>query len=382
MPVINDIFTARVRDLGSDGAAVVEHPCGQVFFVPGLWPGELARIRITGFRKRLGFGALEALLEPAAERVAPPCPHHGLGERDCGGCPWQFVSYPAQLEAKQARVQAGLERVGVAADAILPIWAAPATLGFRNRAQFKTDGRQLGYVAAASKRLAPIADCPILTGRNRETLRDLLALLPRPAWRPPRKTAWTTLDIDEDVSADSVAVNRRLPFRQANSAQNERMRSWLAAVIAPLAREAPVLELFAGSGNFTRVLASAGFDRIVAVEGVAEVVAGLNGRQLPGVSAVAADLFSERAVQQLGRDCAATQVLVLDPPRDGFAQLATLLSACRELQHIFYISCDLATFARDSGVLQQQGFAPVQVQPLDQLPHTPHVELLASFSRV
>jgi 23S rRNA (uracil1939-C5)-methyltransferase len=29
-----------VRDLSSDGQAVVAHPSGRVFFVPGAWRGE------------------------------------------------------------------------------------------------------------------------------------------------------------------------------------------------------------------------------------------------------------------------------------------------------------------------------------------------------
>jgi 23S rRNA (uracil1939-C5)-methyltransferase len=142
-----------------------------------------------------------------------------------------------------------------------------------------------------------------------------------------------------------------------------------------------VLELFAGSGNFTDVLAGAGFASIVAVEAVTEAAASLRQRQLPGVTVTEADLFNAAAVVALGRGCADARLLVLDPPRDGCSQLGTLLDACRVLEKVAYISCSLATFARDAGLLLARGFRVGEVQPLDQFPHTPHVELLATFSR-
>ena len=94
-----------------------------------------------------------------------------------------------------------------------------------------------------------------------------------------------------------------------------------------------------------------------------------------------ADLFNAAAVAGLGRDCADVRLLVLDPPRDGCNQLGTLLDSCRMLETVIYISCNLATFARDAGLLLARGFRVGEVQPLDQFPHTPHVELLATFSR-
>lgn len=381
MPALNDRFTAVVRDVVSDGSAVLEHPCGQVFFVPGLWFGETAEVRITGFKKRHGYAELLRLVEPSPYRVEPFCPHQGRGSGDCGGCPLQFVDYRAQLDAKQNRVRQVLARTGVGVETIPPIWASPEIQGYRNRAQFKTDGQRLGYMAAGSNRIAAVEDCPILSDVNRSTLKNLLARLPEKSWRPRRKSTWTSIDIDEDVGANAVIVNQRRPFRQANSAQNERMQAWLAAAVADLEKAAPVLELFAGSGNFTGVLATAGFSSIVAVEGVPEAVAAMLERKLPGVRPQTSDLFGERAVARLGAENAGTRLLVLDPPRDGFSQLATLLAACKTLERVAYVSCNLATFARDARFLLDHGFQVQEIQTLDQFPHTPHVELLGLFSR-
>jgi 23S rRNA (uracil1939-C5)-methyltransferase len=380
MPAIHELFTARVRDMSSEGAAIVEHASGQVFFVPGVWLGEVGEFRVTGFKKRFGFAELVNLLEPAPDRVAAPCRHHGFGKQHCGGCPWQFVAYEAQLQVKEARVRRTLARLG-AGDVVQPVWASAAAFGYRNRAQFKSDGRAIGYVAAGSNQLVAIEDCLILSDHNRQTLDDLRATLPNPAFRPGKKSPWTTLDIDDDMSAAEVVVNRRRPFRQGNSGQNLRMRAWLADNLAPLAKQKPVLELFAGSGNFTEVLAAAGFASVVAVEGVAEAVAALDAKSLPGVTARLADLFVAANVKALAQAVPDAQILVLDPPRDGFRELATLVDGCRALTDVLSISCDLATFARDAEVLLGRGFQLVEVQPLDQFPHTPHVELLAVLRR-
>lgn len=378
MPSLNERFTARVRALSSEGSGIVEHASGQVFFVPGVWLGELGEFRVTGFKKRFGFAVLDTLLEPAPERVVPPCPHHGFDAGQCGGCPWQFVAYEAQLAAKEARVRQALARL-VAEERIRPIRGSPRQLGFRNRAQLKTDGKRIGFVSPGSRQLAPVDDCLILSDHNRASLRALAATLPNPAFRPPRGQDWTTLDIDDEIGPDAVAINRRRPFRQGNDPQNAWMKAWLGERLAGQDRASPVLELFAGSGNFTEVIAARGFDRVLAVEGSAEAVAQLAARGLPGVATLVANLFSEEGLDRARRGLADAEVLVLDPPREGLRGIAALLGKKHSLREVLYVSCDLATFARDAAVLVAAGFVMEEVQPLDLFPQGPHLELLSRF---
>ena len=379
MAAVNETFTATVKTVVNDGNGLVEHPSGQLFFVPGVWAEERGIFRITGFKKRHGYARLETLLEPSRHRITPPCPHHGFVAGDCGGCPWQFVDYKAQISAKQAFVERALARL--APKSVRPLWPAPDTLGYRNRAQLKTDGKSIGYVSAGSNALAPIEDCLVLSDHNRHTLQALLATLPNPAWRPARKQAWTTLDLDEDVDASGVSVNRRRPFRQANTVQNMRMRAWLGERLASLTSDGVVLELFAGAGNFTEAIVAAGSGPVLAVEGDRAALAALADARLLNVETLAADLFSDEGIEGVHRRARGATVLVLDPPREGFKGIGNLLSKKSQFGDIFYISCDLATFARDAAVCLDRGFVLKEVQPLDQFPQTPHIELLAWFSR-
>src|SRR5258708_27561461 len=70
---------------------------GRVTFVPFAAPGELVRVRVVRQKQRLAWAELEAVERPAPGRTAPPCPLFGR----CGGCQWQHVTRPVQLEAKR-----------------------------------------------------------------------------------------------------------------------------------------------------------------------------------------------------------------------------------------------------------------------------------------
>lgn len=379
-PTLQGCFSAQVEDLTSGGYGVIAHPSGVRFFIGGVWPGERVTVEIETVKSRSGTARLVAVDQPSPDRVAPPCKFQGAGSGQCGGCAWMFIDYPAQLHAKQKQVLKALDGL-VARDLIRQIIPAPQPLGYRNRAQLKTDGERLGFLQAGSHTLIEVDDCLALSDTNRATLRDLCGRLPDPAWRPHKKHQWTTLDIDESVSAVSASVNQRLPFQQANDAQNERMQEWVAEILAPVPRRAPILELFAGSGNFTRVAVEMGYDHITAVEGVATAVQALLDLQLPGVAAEVADLFNALSVSRLSRTWSNTNVLLLDPPRDGFRLIEALLPDLPKLTHIIYISCDLATFRRDAGYIIASGFAAREVQPLDLFPQTPHIETMTFFER-
>ncbi len=380
-PLLGSRFVTEVVDLTSAGAGVVVHPSGLRLFVMGAWPEEQVEVEIEVVKQRFGKARLLAVHRPSPERTEPPCPYYGTDERACGGCPWQFVTYEAQLKAKQRQVVRVLDALGVASDLAEPIWPSERRFGYRTRAQLKTDGTRLGYVAAGSRDLVDVGECPVLTDVNRATLGGLRAQLPNSHWRPQRRQEWSTLDIDETVDASSASLNQRLPFQQANAGQNQRMRAWLRDILEPLPRSLKVLELFAGSGNFTEVLADAGFDEIVAVEAVAAALKALEDKALPGVSTQVRDLFAHDAVKDLAVTTGGTGLLVLDPPRDGMNTLATVLEPMHSLRHILYISCDLATFRRDAEVILQRGYRIKQVQPVDLFPQTPHVEVLTCFER-
>ena len=375
------IFTAIVRDLASDGRGILSHPDGLTVFVPGVWQGEECRVRFIGLQNRIGIGEVVEIIQPSLHRVIPRCPHHGFVSGDCGGCPWQFVDYPAQLQAKQNVVNKSFARLDFYE--VNPVWPSPQTYAFRNRTQLKTDGTQLGYQSANSHHIAAIQQCPVLTASNQATLQQLLDRLPNDAWRAPPKRGkqrqWTSLNFDDGMTVDDVVVNQRLPFRQSHHQQNTAMRTWLQTQLHAVNAEEPVLELFCGSGNFTEVIASNTRGRIVAVEGDQRAIDLLQAKNLPRVECVVTNLFEATGFDKFCRRYP-FKTLVLDPPRDGLKAFDTLLNKAVSIRKIFYISCNVATMSRDIQRLTDRGFTINTVQPLDQNPHTPHVEVLVALS--
>ncbi|WP_188151978.1 class I SAM-dependent RNA methyltransferase [Teredinibacter waterburyi] len=378
---VGQVFTGTVRDLASDGRGVVVNPDGKTFFAAGVWPGEKGEFRVTGLKGRVGFAKLLTLDMASAnsKRVTPACQYHGIDDASCGGCPWMFMDYEEQLNAKQQRVAQAMQRLDAVAS-VQPIIGSAKTLGYRNRAQFKSNGPKLGYVALASNNLVDVAECPVLTPHNNTTLKDLRVELPNNAWRPKSKQQWVTLDIDESVTASNASVNARLPFQQGNDQQNKVMQDWLAGMLETFPTSLKVLELFCGSGNLTKIIAAAGFTKITAVEVIDTALEQLREQDLAGVEVLACDIYNEYKLGPVRVAFKKHDVLVLDPPRDGLKTLPILMPGKPKFKHIFYVSCDLPTFTRDAGVLIEKGYKLNSVQPLDMFPQTQHIELMAHFS--
>ena len=251
-----------IRDLTSNGQGVGEAPDGQIVFVGGAWLNERVLVRRTRHGAKTSAQLIE-VIDAFEERVEPVCGHHR--ENQCGGCPWMFVSYDAQLSAKADKLRASLESLN-AAQIAPTVHPSPRQWGYRNRAQLKTNGKALGYLAASSHEIVDVSVCPILTEPNQEQLTELREQLPNNKWRPKSRQKWVTLDIDDQRT--SPLVNQRQSFRQANDDQNTVMSRWLASALKSLVPSAGVLELFCGSGNLTSVLAGCFPNhQITAVEG-------------------------------------------------------------------------------------------------------------------
>lgn len=285
-----------------------------------------------------------------------------------------FVDYPAQVEAKVNKVQALASHLE--SDCPVEFIAAPEEFGYRNRAQFKATHEALGFVAANSDQVIDIESCLVLSEHNQALLGQLRL---QDFGLGKRRKRWLTLDVADGVSLDQVGHNRRLPFRQGNSQQNAHMQQWLKSSLGGLDKEAPVLELFAGSGNFTSCLVESGFKTITAVEVVDDALEEL-AESLPNVETLKCDLFDAQSVSGLMSRYQDVQLLVIDPPRDGFTSLADTIALLPRLQGFIYISCDLASFERDVACLEGV-FELKDLTGIDLYPQTPHVEILSYWSR-
>ena len=78
------------------------------------------------------------------------------------------------------------------------------------------------------------------------------------------------------------------------------------------------------------------------------------------------------------RELRATELVVLDPPRQGAGKdVAAALAGLQRLRRIVYVACDPASFSRDLRVLLDAGWSLTGLRAFDLFPMTEHVELMA-----
>jgi 23S rRNA (uracil1939-C5)-methyltransferase len=379
---MTETFTASVRDLSHKGLGVVDHPDGRVFFVRGVWPGDEGEFQIDSSAPKYSEAKLINLIKASADRVELACPHRGSAPDQCGGCPWMIAKYDSQLQFKVKRLLHALEKRRVSyQSALKSVIPSEHIHGYRNRAQFKTDGSKIGYVSEGTNVLAPVDDCIILTSTLRELFLSLKSLLPREDFRPSGNHRWNYLDVDDETTLETLRINKRRPFKQGNTSQNEIMRRWVKEKFQLIPNHYPVVDLFCGSGNFTEVLSQLGFTNILSVEVQGVALEELTHKALLGVRVLDLDMTSRGAWQKLARQQPHAKAILIDPPREGLEKRRGLFKYLDNLEHIFYISCELDTFARDAEDITSQGWVLEELTPIDLFPHTPHIEMLAHFKK-
>lgn len=138
--------------------------------------------------------------------------------------------------------------------------------------------------------------------------------------------------------------------------------------------QSEVLDLFCGMGNFAIPLAFQA-KSVTGIEGQASSIrmAKENSRkaELGNTSFIKGNSFE--LTKQLAREDRRYEVVLVDPPRQGIAQLIPSLVKIAADQ-IIYISCDPATLVRDLALLRHHGFRAQKIQPFDMFPQTHHIE--------
>ena len=182
---------------GGDALARLD---GRVILAPYVLPGETARVEV---HEDIHADLIE-VIEPAPERVAPPCPHFGR----CGGCQYQHAPYEFQVARKVEILREQMRRVGkIDYQGEIDVISGPP-LGYRNRSQFHIADRRIGYLAARSHQLVALpGDCPISSPRVNQALAMIRERIPDP--RFPRFVHSLELFTNEtDVQVNVLETDR------------------------------------------------------------------------------------------------------------------------------------------------------------------------------
>lgn len=404
---------------------------GKAIFVEGALPGERIQARIIDDKKHYAHGALQQVLTPAANRIAPFCDHY----RECGGCSAQHLGEADQQAVKEAGLVSLFERLGnIQAPALDPVLTGESRAYrrvCRLAIKFDKNGRctRVGFRRRQSNNLVEIAGCPVLAAPlsaliaplrdclNRlKSQRELghaeliqaeqgIMMLLRHTGRPNEADRALLIEFAQAQGIDlylQAADDRIEPLRQqfaldytldglslafapgdfiqVNGPINQRMveqaLAWLGAT-----RDDKVLDLFCGIGNFTLPLARQARE-VVGVEGELAMVARAeeNARRngITNARFYKADLSGDIVGMSWARE--GFDLVLLDPARPGALEVMSHVVALAP-KRVVYVSCNPVTLARDSRVLVQGGYRLTRLGMLDMFPHTGHLESMALFER-
>jgi 23S rRNA (uracil1939-C5)-methyltransferase len=142
----------------------------------------------------------------------------------------------------------------------------------------------------------------------------------------------------------------------------------------------PITDLYAGVGLYAVALASTRRDEVTAVEGDLISAADLGANAASCARPFAA---FHRSVEEFlkGSEQLRSQTVIVDPPRTGLSQHAATAIERHQPRRVIYVSCDVATLARDVSRLAVGGYRLAHIEALDLFPNTAHIETVAVLAR-
>lgn len=414
-----------VIDKPAAGGRMIARVEGQVVLVAGAIPGEHVTARVERVGRGVAFADVVSIEQPSTDRRSID------SDPRCGGCAYAHIAYARQLEIKGLVIADAFGRIGRLPLAAAVTVAASPEAGYRMRARLHVRGDRIGFFREGTHEVCDARATRQLRDDTHDTLDRLMAGLrslglagmcevelsenldasqrvahldisevmsPRALGGLAMSDGLTGLTVSvpdgrrlrtEVVGGDAhvvdaldvqgVAVRLRrhvLAFFQGNRFLLPSLVSHVAAQVGSGGR---VIDLYAGTGLFSVAASAGGAETVVAVEGDATSAAdlvvnagGARGSVVP---------VHEPVETFLTRTHDAPAVVVVDPPRTGMSKEALEGMLRLRTASIVYVSCDVATLARDARRIVDAGYTLASVAAFDLFPNTPHVETVATFHR-
>ena len=402
-------------DKPAAGGRMIARLDGRVVLVSGAIPGERVTARVERVTKNVAYAHATAIDAASPDRRAT------AADPACGGTLYRHIAYERQLAIKRDVIVDAFTRIGRLTLPAPPPVTASREDGYRMRARLHVRGRRVGFFREATHDLCDVrqtqqlltASCDVLD-RVTAALRSLGVDAVREIELSENVDATEramALDLDGPIDArivgrlaeiegvtgfvsragdrggahvtDRLEINgvdvslRRhvLAFFQGN---RYLLRDLVAHVVSQMG-DGPVLDLYAGVGLFAVAAARTRGLEVTAVEGDRHAAADLAANAAASsVHAVhdSVETFVAGVRPQPGRP----QTVIVDPPRTGMSREA-LDGVSGIAPRIVYVSCDVATLARDARRIADAGYSITRADAFDLFPNTPHVETVVVFDR-
>lgn len=410
--------------------------------VPYTYPGDEVEIRIYRKRHKKWEGDIVQFIKQSEKRSEPFCPHFTV----CGGCLTQQIPYVEQLELKKQKVEKllGSSTLPILSSPLTLGYRNKMEFSFsqdkkgekylglygRRRVQnVKICPISPGWFSDALGKIRTWWDETELTAFNphsglgslrtitfREGDNSKMAILtvsgdPQYALSRDQINGYiNALSSYENMSIflkihqaikgqptqffemhlkgpDTLTENLAgvvfkispAAFFQPNPRQAERLYETALSFLSSDIKV--VYDLYCGTGTLSILLAKKGYE-VYGIELSREACldARENGElnEVDNLTILNGDVGQVLASNELKKPDA----VVVDPPRTGLNAQAIEEIVKLKPREILYISCNPETQARDVLEFKKQGYESLKAQPVDQFPHTPHIENIVLLTSV
>jgi len=403
-------------DKPAAGGRMIARADGQVVLVSGAIPGERVRARIERIGKGVAFAETVAVEEPSPDRREPFADPH------CGGNLFGHIAYRRQLEIKSQVIADAFARIGhVTLPSAVTVAASPED-GYRMRARLHVRDHRLGFFREASHEICDVRPTRQLLPATCDTLDRLGAAINSLGIRDVREIELSEnveaservvhletmepLDrrvLDKVLSVEGLTpgpyVNETLAIGDATLALRRHVlaffqgnRYLLRDLVAHVSERIPIgtslLDLYAGAGLFSVAAAVLRGAWVIAVEGDKVAADDLHangaasGAQITTVKGAVEGIATGYArVIERHYGQRMVETVIVDPPRTGMTREALEATLGTKAARLVYVSCDVATLARDARRIVDAGYEISRGDAFDLFPNTPHVETVIVFDR-
>lgn len=417
----NDEIVVRLEKPVAGGAMLGHHE-GRVILVTGAIAGELARVRIDKVARGYAQAVMVEAIEPDPDRRTPAV------DAACGGNAYTHITYPRQLALKREVIRDAFARIGrLTLPEAFPV-APSHERGYRMRARLSFRHGRVGFVREGTHELCDPATTGQLRPDTEQALVRLSPWLGDVAWRRARaielaedvtarervihiespdarrerpgdrstlteagftgatvglsrfSTLWGSPTVSDplDRYVRSVSVDPVLRLRRHAGSFFQANRFLVGDLVEAVLREAigePLVDLYAGVGLHAVVHAAVGRGPITAVEGDSRTWRDLQANVAPlgdaiSVRRLSVEDYLARAVP------GEAGVTIVNPPRTGLSRVALDGLIRLAPRRVVYVSCDVATVARDVRRLVDASYELRHLEAFDLFPNTAHVETL------
>jgi 23S rRNA (uracil1939-C5)-methyltransferase len=429
MPFIADSeLTLDVEKPAAGGRMLARHD-GRVVLVLGAIPGERVRARVQRVSKHVLYAeVIEAVTSSPDRRDVE-------GDWRCGGNVFAYIAYERQRGLKGEIIRDALERIGR-----MPIPRRPDVMGspehgYRMRARLHARDGRLGFFREGTHELCDARSTRQLLQQTGEWIAAAEGVIQR-----EHLSGLDAIEVAENIPGDARACHLDLKtgadpsrfsalaagltglsatradgspvqvlagvptvsdvlhvkpndpataFRLRRDARaffqgNRFLLESLIRSVVKLVPPGPVVDLYAGVGLFGLGLAATGASHVTLVEGDPVSGASLSDNAEPFGARVevirrSVEAFLQSRVARVPPFGDST--FLVDPPRTGLSKEAMAGIVRARPSRVVYVSCDVATFARDTRTLLDAGYELDELTGIDLFPNTAHVETVAAFTR-